>query len=98
MNNHGAKSDDFVAMQDPNVFTVRRPLQERGKIDSGLSRRKRGHASILRRYGEQFKCRNQRFVQFPEAFSSVLITTRRHARLSGVSVDASANACFVEFT
>ena len=47
MNNHGAKSDDFVAMQDSDVFAIRRALQKRGKIDSGLGRRKR---VVMRRY------------------------------------------------
>src|SRR5436309_2044606 len=44
-------------MENANVFALCRPFQKRGKIDSSLRRRKGGHASMLRRYSEQLKCR-----------------------------------------
>ena len=57
VNGDWPESDNRVAMENANVFAFCRPFQKRGKIDSGLRRRKRSHASILRRYSEQARAR-----------------------------------------
>src|ERR1039457_638988 len=56
VNGNGAESNDLVAMEYANVFAIGRAFQKGGKINSSLRRRKRGHASILRRYSEQLNC------------------------------------------
>ena len=50
--------DDLIAMQDADVFAFGRAFQKRRQIRASLSGRERCHTSILRRYGEQLKCRH----------------------------------------
>ena len=66
VNGDGAESDDFAAMKNADVFALGSPFQKRGKIYAGLRRRKRGRASILRRYSEQLKRRKSPKLVFDE--------------------------------
>jgi hypothetical protein len=62
VNRDRTKSDDLIAMKDSDVLAVGRALQERREIAARLRWRKRFHASILRRYSEQFKRPNRQRV------------------------------------
>jgi len=55
VNRHGTESNDLIAVEDSDVLALRRSLQKRGEIATGLGRGQRRDASILRRYGKQLK-------------------------------------------
>ena len=55
IHSHRPKRDNLVAMENADIFAIRRTFQQGGQVSARVGRRQRGQESILRRYGEQLK-------------------------------------------